>query len=52
MLTLLVSCKQEAEITSPNPQQEKTNPIADPNHFIGKHKTKASWGFFILAIPV
>ena len=41
MLTLLVSCKQEAEIPSPNPQQEKTNPIADPNHFIGKHKTKA-----------
>lgn len=41
-LTLFISCKQQGVKTVEEIQQsEKTNPITDPNIFIGEHKTKA-----------
>jgi len=39
ILTLLISCNQKTDKV--NRQSEKTNPIEDPNIFIGKHKAKA-----------
>lgn len=42
ILALLNSCSQKTEKTlEENEQTEKVNPIADPNLFIGEHKTKA-----------
>jgi hypothetical protein len=39
ILTLFISCNQKND--KENQQSEKTNPIEDPNLFIGKHKPKA-----------
>ena len=42
ILALLNSCNQQTEKTVEEIEQtEKINPIADPNLFIGEHKTKA-----------
>jgi len=42
ILTLLNSCEQQTEKKTEQKQQfEKTNPIEDPNLFIGNHKAKA-----------
>ena len=42
ILALLNSCNQQTEKTVKEIEQaEKVNPIADPNLFIGEHKTKA-----------
>jgi hypothetical protein len=39
---LLATCKKQSEkIVQEVVQSEKTNPIEDPNLFIGKHKAKA-----------
>lgn len=42
ILTLFSACKKQVNNTSQKTRHsEKTNPIADPNLFIGKHKAKA-----------
>lgn len=41
VLHLLASCKQETEKTLKVTELEKTNPITDPNHFVGNKKAQA-----------